>query len=384
MQKPLDGILVVALEQAVAAPLATSRLADAGARVIKLERHEGDFARGYDDYANGHSSYFVWLNRGKESCRVDLRDPDDLAMVRAMLAQADVFVQNLGPGATDRLGIGAAALREEFPRLITCDICGFAPDTPDANRKAYDLMIQAEAGLSEITGSEASGPSRIGISICDITTGMTAHAQILEALYAREKTGQGAAISVSLFDVAVEAMSVPYVAARNGGPIAKRVGLQHPSIAPYGAYEAKDGRLLIAVQSDREWVNFADKVLGRPELGTDPRFATNRDRVRNRPEMEAVIGAVIGGMSKAEALARVDAARIAFAQVSTLPDLVRHGAVHHATCTQEGTEVHVLAHPAVIDGQRRGGGEVPALGQHDGQLRVEFAALGAQRLSAHS
>ncbi|WP_324370773.1 CaiB/BaiF CoA-transferase family protein, partial [Amaricoccus sp.] len=271
MQKPLDGILVVALEQAVAAPLATSRLADAGARVIKLERHEGDFARGYDDYANGYSSYFVWLNRGKESCRVDLRDPEDLAMVRKMLAQADVFVQNLGPGATDRLGIGAEALRKDFPRLITCDICGFAPDTPDANRKAYDLMIQAEAGLSEITGSEASGPSRIGISICDITTGMTAHAHILEALYAREKTGQGAAISVSLFDVAVEAMSVPYIAARNGGPIAKRVGLQHPSIAPYGAYEAQDGRLLIAVQSDREWVNFADKVLGRPELGADPR-----------------------------------------------------------------------------------------------------------------
>jgi itaconate CoA-transferase len=369
----LEGILVVSLEQAVAAPLATSRLADAGARVIKLERPEGDFARGYDTYAKGHSSYFVWLNRGKESCRVDLRDPKDMAMVRAMLRKADVFVQNLGPGATDRLGIGATALRQEFPRITTCDICGFAPDTLHAQRKAYDLMIQAEAGLSELTGTETSGPSRIGISICDILTGMTAHAQILEALYTRTVTGEGSAISVSLFDVAMEAMNVPYISARNGGPFAKRIGLAHPSIAPYGAFAVADGALLIAVQNDREWFALADKVLGRPELGKDPRFATNNTRVINRREMEAIINAVIGSMTKAETVARLDGARIAWGQISTLKDLLVHDGASRTTCSQEGDTIELIADPAVVNGKRRGSGEAPALGQHDAALRAEFA-----------
>lgn len=377
MTGALDGILVVSLEQAVAAPLATSRLADAGARVIKLERHEGDFARGYDDYAGGFSSYFVWLNRGKESCRVDLRDPNDMSMVRNMLAEADVFVQNLGPGATDRLGIGAASLRKEFPRITTVDICGFAPDTSYAERKAYDLMIQAEAGLSELTGTESSGPSRIGVSICDILTGMTAHAQILQALYRRTATGRGSAITVSLFDVALEAMNVPYIAAANGGPFARRIGLAHPSIAPYGAYNAVDGNLLIAVQSDREWVNFAEKVLRQAQFGKDPRFATNSDRVKNRPEMEEIIISVIGKLTKAEALARVEDARIAWGQVSTLKDLLVHQAASRTTAVQEGVTVQLVAGPAVVDGCRGGDGEVPALGQHDDVLRIEFA--GRQR-----
>lgn len=372
MAAALEGILVVALEQAVAAPLATSRLADAGARVIKLEREEGDFARGYDDYANGHSSYFVWLNRHKESCRVDLRDPGDLALVRRMLAEADVFVQNLGPGATERLGLGAEALRGEFPRLITCDISGYARGTPHALRKAYDLMIQAETAMSELTGTESSGPSRIGISICDIMTGMTAHAQILQALYRRTVTGKGSAIAVNLFDVAAEAMSVPYIAARNGGPFARRVGLAHPSIAPYGAYDTRDGAVLIAVQSDREWVNFSAGVLRMPELGTDARFATNRDRVRNRPEMDAIIGGVLGTLGKAEALERAEAARIAYATVSTLQDLLDHDGLSHATCVQEDDLIHLIASPAVVDDERGGGGVVPALGQHDAALRGEF------------
>ncbi len=372
MTNALQGILVVSLEQAVAAPLATSRLADAGARVIKLERHEGDFARGYDTYANGHSSYFAWLNRNKQSCRVDLRDARDMAMVRAMLAKADVFVQNLGPGATDRLGLGAAALRARFPRLTTCDISGFAPGTPHADRKGYDLLIQAEAGIAELTGTATSGPSRIGISICDIQTGMTAHAQILEALYKRTVTGEGSAISVSLFDVAMEAMNAPYIAARNGGPFAQRVGLAHPSIAPYGGFAVADGDIVIAVQNDREWIAFADKVLKRPELGEDPRFATNNQRVIHRAEMEAMIEAVIGKLTKAETMARLDSARVAWGQISTLQDLLAHDGATRAICRQEGDAIELIAGAAVVDGERRGAGDVPTLGQHDASLRAEF------------
>ncbi|MGV7121284.1 CaiB/BaiF CoA transferase family protein [Sphingopyxis sp. 550A] len=370
---PLDGLLVVSLEQAVAAPLASSRLADAGARVIKLERHEGDFARGYDNYAAGHSTYFTWLNRHKQSVRVDLSDPADRDLVHAMLAGADVFIQNLGPGAAGRLGLGAADLRAAYPRLITCDIRGYAEDTPDAKRKAYDLMIQAESGLSSATGTEASGPSRIGVSICDITTGMTAHAQILEALYRRERTGEGSAISVSLFDVAAEAMNIPFIAARNGGPLAKRVGLAHPSIAPYGAYEFLDGTLLIAVQSEREWAQLCAGILGDASLATDSRFCSNSLRVANRAELEQVVGAALGKLTTHEAIGRLEAAKIAWGRVSDLKDLMAHSALSTAAATADGDEVVMVAGPAVVDGERTGGGRVPSLGEHDLIVREEFA-----------
>ena len=224
MTDALDGILVVALEQAVAAPMASCRLADAGARVIKLEREEGDFSRGYDDYAEGLSSYFVWINRGKESCRVDLKDKTDLALVEAMLAEADVFIQNFAPGATDRLGIGSEALRLRHPRLITCDISGYAPGTPHYTKKAYDLLIQAEAGLAAVTGSPDSGPTRIGISIADIATGNAAYAAILEALIRRGRTGEGSRIQLSLFDTIADLMNVPYLTRRYGGIEPPRLG----------------------------------------------------------------------------------------------------------------------------------------------------------------
>lgn len=371
----LEGLLVVTLEQAVAAPLASSRLADAGARVIKLERAgEGDFARGYDDYASGHSTYFTWLNRHKQSCTVDLKSPGDLGLVRAMLAKADVFIQNLGPGATARLGLGSVELRAAFPRLITCDIRGYAEGTPDAARKAYDLMIQAEAGLAGVTGTEASGPSRVGVSICDITTGMTAHAQILEALYRRERTGEGCAISVALFDVAAEAMNIPYIAARNGGPHARRIGLAHPSIAPYGAYEFVDGTLLVAVQSEREWVQLCRDMLASPDLATDPRFASNSLRVTNRPAMEDIIRALFARMTTAEAIERLETAKIAWGRVSTLDDLMAHSALTTVTATAGEDRVEMVAGPAVVDGRRSGGGKVPALGEHDVALRAEFGS----------
>ncbi len=285
MTGALAGITVVALEQAVAAPLATSRLADAGARVIKLERPEGDFARGYDADVFGQSTYFVWNNRGKESCTVDLKQPDDLALVNAMLANCDVFVHNLAPGATERLGLGSASLRSRFPRLIVCEISGYAPETPDYERKAYDLLVQAEAGLANVTGSATSGPSRVGISICDISTGQAAYAAILEALFRRERTKEGALIQISLFDTIAEFMTVPYLGRRYADKEPRRIGLAHPSIAPYGVFYAVDGEILIAIQNDREWQTFCETILLQPALADDARFS--RNTVANRQPRHA-------------------------------------------------------------------------------------------------
>src|SRR6266404_9299160 len=289
MTGALEGILVVALEQAVAAPVATSRLADAGARVIKLERPEGDFARGYDDFVLGQSTYYVWNNPGKESCRVDLRTPDDLALVEAMIAKADIFVQNLAPGATDRLGLGSEQLRARHPRLIACDISGYTPGTPHFRRKAYDLLIQAEAGLASVTGSEASGPVRVGVSICDIATGHAAYAAILEALLRRGRSGAGSHLQLSLFDTIADMMNVPYLGQRYGGREPKRLGLAHPTIAPYGVFHLADGDLIIAIQSEREWPILCTEVLGDAALAADPRFDLNLRRVENRATLEARI-----------------------------------------------------------------------------------------------
>lgn len=372
MPGALEGMTVVALEQAVAAPLATSRLADAGARVIKLERPEGDFARGYDDYVNGLSSYFVWNNRGKESCVVDLKEPADLELVEAMLAQADVFVQNLAPGATGRLGIGSAELRRRFPRLVVCDIGGYAPGTPDHQRKAYDLLIQAEAGLSSVTGSEVSGPSRVGISICDIATGQAAYAAILQALLGRERTGVGAHLQIALFDTIAEYMNVPYLAHRYGGREPRRLGLAHPSIAPYGLFAARDGEILIAIQNEREWQVFCERVLADGSIARDPRFASNVDRVRNRPDLDAKVQAAIGGYGIDALCALLDQVRIAYGRVSTMEGLAAHASTTTVPVeTAEGT-IDLIAPPVISDGARPRPGRVPSLGQHSEALRREF------------
>ncbi len=372
MAGALSGLTVVALEQAVAAPLATARLADAGARVIKLERKEGDFARGYDAYVHGQSSYFVWINRGKESCTIDLKDPDDLALVEAMIAGADVFVQNLAPGATERLGLGSAALRARHERLIVCDIGGFAPDTPDAGRKAYDLLIQAEAGLAGITGTEASGPSRVGISICDIGTGQAAYAAILEALILRERTGKGSHIRLSLFDTIAEYMNVPYLARRYGGSEPRRVGLAHPSIAPYGRFETSDGAVLVSVQNEREWKIFCDSVLKSPELAGDPRFARNTLRVERRAELDAIIAGRLSALSSADLTALLDESRIAYGRISTVGELAEHRSLAVATVATPSGEAEIIAPPVSFDGLRPQPGPVPALGAHDEALRREF------------
>jgi crotonobetainyl-CoA:carnitine CoA-transferase CaiB-like acyl-CoA transferase len=377
----LEGVTVVALEQAVAAPVASSRLADAGARVIKLERPEGDFARGYDEYVHGQSSYFVWNNRGKESCRVDLRHADDVALVEAMLARADVFIQNLAPGATERLGIGSADLRARHPRLVVCDIGGFAPGTPDHRRKAYDLLLQAEAGLAGVTGSDTSGPCRVGVSLCDIATGQAAYAAILEALLVRTRTGKGAHLQISLFDTIAEYMNVPYLARRYGGIAPRRAGLAHPSIAPYGVFRASDGDIVIAIQNEREWRVFCAQVLGDGDLADDPRFARNTARVRHREVLDARIQETVGGYAREPLCDLLDAVRIAYGRVSTMDDLINHRSATTAVVDTAGGPVEVLAPPVLVDGARPSLGRVPELGEHDDALRREFGHAGMTRSS---
>src|SRR3954468_13583087 len=315
MTLPLSGLLVVSLEQAVAAPTCTCRLADAGARVIKIERPEGDFARYYDDLAHGESAYFVWLNRGKESVVLDLARDDDKALLSAMLARADVFVQNLKPGAVARLGFELERLRREHPRLIVCSVSGYGESGPHAQRKAYDMLIQAEAGLASVTGGP-EGPARVGVSVCDIAAGMNAYEAILEALIARGRTGEGAAISVSMFDGMAEWMTVPLLQHEGGKP-PQRVGLAHTSIAPYGVFKTRDGDdILISIQSDREWRVLAEKVLGDQALAADPDFASNVELVRRREATHARCAGRFAQTGTEALLQKLAAADIAFARVN--------------------------------------------------------------------
>ncbi|WP_414897943.1 CaiB/BaiF CoA transferase family protein [Rhodovulum sp. YEN HP10] len=358
--RPLDGIEVVAVEQAVAAPFATARLADAGAHVVKIERPGGDFARGYDDAAAGQSSYFVWLNRGKESRTLDLASEVGRAALADLLAGADVLVQNLKPGALARLGFSDAVLARDYPRLISCAISGYGTEGPLADRKAYDLLIQAESGLSSITGGPGE-PARVGVSVVDIATGATAHAAILEALIRRGATGQGARISISMFDVMAEWLTVPLLNHEAGRPPG-RVGLAHPSIAPYGAFQPKDGRpILISVQSDREWRQLAEGVLGAPGLGTDPRFATNVARVRNRAETDRIVAAAFARHSAAEAEAALVAADIAFASVNDMAGLSAHPHLRRIEVDSPNGPVAMPAPAARVEGETRHYGPVPAL-----------------------
>lgn len=357
---PLSGLTVVAIEQAVAAPFTTSRLADAGARVIKIERPDGDFARGYDTAAKGQSSYFVWLNRGKETAVADLTRPQDKAMLAELLAGADVLVQNLKRGALERLGFGVERLRQEFPRLITCSISGYGEGGPMADRKAYDLLIQAEAGLCSITGGPESA-ARVGISIVDIATGATAHAAILEALIRRSITGEGSSISVSMFDVMADWLTVPLLNHENGNtPL--RIGLAHPSISPYGVFTTKDGKqVLISIQSDREWRNLARDFLGRPELGTDPRFATNVARVAYRPETDDLVAAAFAARDLVEAMEAIVKADVAFASVNDMEGLSQHPHLRRITVDTAHGPVSYPAPAAIFEGEQRSYGPVPAL-----------------------
>jgi formyl-CoA transferase len=371
MTLPLSGLLVVALEQAVAAPMCTCRLADAGARVIKIERPEGDFARGYDDVAAGEASYFVWLNRGKESVVLNLAKAEDKALLAAMLAKADVFVQNLKPGAVAKLGFAVERLRREHPRLIACSISGYGEDGPYANRKAYDLLIQAEVGLASITGGPTE-PARVGVSVCDIGAGMNAYEAILEALIARRKTGEGAVISVSLFDAMADWMATPLLQQEGGKP-PKRVGLAHTSIAPYGVFRSKDGvDILISIQSEREWQVLARDVMGDAALAADPKFGSNVERVKRRAETDRRVAAVFGALDAEPLIAKLAAADIAFGTVNDPAGLARHPHLRRIAIATPGGVVHYPAPPARRAGEARRYGAVPALGEHTDKIRAEF------------
>ncbi len=360
---PLEGITVIAVEQAVAAPFCSSRLADAGATVIKIERPEGDFARGYDTAAKGQSSYFVWLNRGKQSVAIDLSTNGGREQLETLISGADVLLQNLKPGSMDKLGFSRERLRQDYPALICCTISGYGDEGPYKDRKAYDLLIQAESGLASITGGP-EGASRVGISVVDISTGATAHAAILEALFARTRTGKGADIRISMFDVMADWLAVPLINSEAGNP-PTRIGLAHPSIAPYGVFKSKDGKdILISIQSEREWKKLCAEVLKQPDLPNDPRLANISERVRNRSLTDKIVADVFGSLNRDELIQRLDDADIAFGEVNTMADLTVHP---HLRRIEVGTPKGVVTYSApapIFVGEPRTYGAVPAIDEH--------------------
>lgn len=370
--KALDGVTVVSVEQAVAAPYCSSRLADAGARVIKIERPEGDFARRYDRLAKGHSAYFVWLNRGKESCALDIKAPEDKALLAAMIDRADIVIQNLAPGAFERAGFGSKAIRAAHPDKVCVDISGYGQTGPYREMKAYDLLVQAETGLCSITGTPDS-PGRVGVSVCDVACGMYAYQAVLEALIHRGRTGQGRTIEVSLFDGMADWMTVPFLQHVYGGVTPGRVGLNHPTIAPYGAYPCGDGiPVLFSIQNEREWQRLCAEVLKKPDLAEDPRFSDNTQRVQNREALNAEIGAVFTAAASHEIADRLNAAKIAYGMLNDMSGLAAHPQLRRRPVTVAGEQIDLIAPPAWWNGQDEAFAPVPAVGEHTDALRAEF------------
>jgi itaconate CoA-transferase len=375
--RPLQNITVVAIEQAVAAPFATRQLADLGARVIKIERPDGgDFARGYDTAVNGLSSAFVWLNRSKESMTLDLKRPESTGVVGRLLERADVFVQNLAPGAAGRLGTAADVLRERYPRLVVCDVTGYGSSGPYAPKKAYDLLVQSEVGLLSITGTESS-PAKAGISIADIAAGMYAYSGILTALLARTSTGQGASLEVSLFDALAEWMGQPaYFTGFSGSPL-PRTGADHAWIAPYGPFRAGDGgQISIGVQNAREWTRFCSEVLRRSDLADDERFRTNPDRVRNRQALHTVVESVFASLATSDVIARLDAAAIAWGRMNSVSEFLEHPQLSQRDRWRDipspAGPLRAMLPPVRMDGIEAVMGAVPALGQHTDAILGEL------------
>jgi crotonobetainyl-CoA:carnitine CoA-transferase CaiB-like acyl-CoA transferase len=373
MTGPLDGILVVSLEQAVAAPYLSCRLADAGARVIKIERSDGDFARNYDSVVHGESAYFAWLNRGKESLDLDIKNADDLALLKRIINKADVFIQNLSPGAADRNGLGNAELQSTNPGLITVDISGYGEDGPYAQMKAYDMLVQSETGLASVTGSP-SEPGRVGVSVCDIAAGMHGLVGVLEALYEREKTGKGRCVKSTLFAGMADWMTVPLLHQEYGGKAPGRGGLQHPSIAPYEAYNTKDGSpVVISIQNQTEWRQLCTHGLQNPAIADDPRFRTNEDRVANRPALNAEIDAVFGKLPREDVVERLQKGRIAFGSLNSVADLSDHPQLERVVVDSPTGPVNLLASPVHIEGNNPQYDPIPGLGQHSQNIREEFS-----------
>ncbi len=372
MMKDLEGILVVTLEQAVAAPYASSLLAEAGARVIKIEREEGDFARNYDHLVKGESAYFVWLNRGKESVVLDVKDPDDLAILLAMLRKADVFIQNLRAGAVQALGLDYDSLKAINPQLIMCSISGYGETGPYAMMKAYDLLVQAEAGLCSITGTP-DGPARVGLSVCDISTGQTAYSAILRSLIRRARTHTGQHIKLSLFDVIVDWMNVPLLHRAYGGVQTKRVGMNHASIAPYGMYSTGDGHgVVFSIQNEREWKVFCREIIKDASMATDPRFNSVGNRVANRPALDEAILAAFSRYTQPQLLALLETHQIAYGRLNTLDDVLAHPQRRSVSVQTPVGMIELTASGVLTDDNPPVSLPVPALGEHTDKVKAEF------------
>jgi itaconate CoA-transferase len=373
--KPFDGLLVVSIEQAVAAPLCACQLAEGGARVIKIERAEGDFARQYDTAVNGESSYFVWANHGKESLTLNFKAQEDAALLHKLLAKADIFIQNLAPGACERAGFGSAELREQYPQLITCDISGYGDEGAYRDMKAYDFLVQCESGLVAINGSP-EGYGRIGVSVCDIGAGMNALIGIQNALLVRAQTGKGSGIQVSLFDTAADWMQVPFLHSEYGGKAPKRAGLHHPSIAPYGGYTTQDNEILaISIQNEREWKGLCRDVLGQESLASDDRFNTMNKRVENRLLLDDIINTLFSTKSRAELEVILKQAAIAYGAVNSVESFAQHPQLRRKAVTlQDGSSVSIIDSPirhSIMPDDHRFG-VVPSVGQHSESIRKEF------------
>jgi crotonobetainyl-CoA:carnitine CoA-transferase CaiB-like acyl-CoA transferase len=372
MNNALEGVTIVAIEQAVAAPYASSRLADAGARVIKVERASGDFARHYDTLVNSQSAYFVWLNRGKESICLNLKDENDVGLLRKIIAKADVVLQNLKPGSLKRLGLGHEALRKNRPDLITCNISGFGEAGEYAHLKAYDLIVQSEAGLCSITGSPGS-PARVGVSVCDIAAGMSAHAAILQALFARQRTGKGCNIDISLFDAVADWMNGPYLQKQYGDRDTMRSGVHHTSLTPYGAYRCKDEvDIVFSVQNDREWVLFCKNILQDTSLTRDERFANNMSRLENRKALDLIVSQVFAVRPSTEIMDMLENADLAYGRLNDVSSLIKHPHLRTMPVQTENGQIAVIAPPQIYSDSVEGHHSVPSLGEHSQEIRGEF------------
>ena len=386
--RPLEGITVVSLEQAVAAPFATRQLADLGARVIKIERPgTGDFARGYDATVQGMSSHFVWLNRSKESLTLDLKREEGRLVLHRLLEKADVFVQNLAPGAVERLGFGTQELRKKYPRLIVCNLSGYGSFGPYRDKKAYDLLIQAETGLISITGTEQT-PSKVGISIADISCGMYAYSGILTALLVRSRTGEGVALETSLFDSLAEWMSYATYYTTYGGTAPPRTGASHATIAPYGPAQSSDNKVVyLGLQNEREWRRFCEVVLQNPQLAVDPRFDCNANRVKNRSQLDQAVQEVFRKLTAAEIVARLEAAQIANARMNTVEEFADHPQLEArnrwTTVNSPVGPLKALLPPVSMEHVETVMNEVPALGQQTdailGELGFDSSEIAAWR-----
>lgn len=377
--KDLDGVLVVTVEQAVAAPYTSCRLADAGARVIKVERPEGDFARNYDSNALGNSAYFVWLNRGKESVSLDLKNKNDFLLFKNIISKADILIQNLAPGAFDRLGLDLKELRKEYPRLITCSISGFGDDGPYKNQKAYDMLIQAETGVIDITGHPDKdgfdGRAKVGPSVCDISAGMTAYQAILQALIKRGITGEGRHISVSMFNSLADWMNPFYLGYVYNQKTPKRNGMTHPIIVPYGAYSCKDNlTILIAIQNDREWVNLCKIVLEDEPMAYDSKFKTNSDRVLNRELTEKIIQDKFMKFEREELISKLEKASVAYGRISDMEQLKNHPQNNFLEIDTKNGVVKVLGPGAIHDNYIPTVNKMPELNEHGEMIRAEFGS----------